>query len=160
MGTVIESAGLSTDCTNTVDESLWRVSGTSSGYLMASITAGMNGRISRFCSTQSRARFQSDPQDLQPSRSGHPTSKPPHQPKCTCPLARTYARTQPRTKHPRTQTTHLAGVERLERGIRGAFLYLVARVPHCSRYHRHNLTVSSRSAGYHGSRVKVEGVKN
>mmetsp|Transcript_64112 Transcript_64112/g.93853 ORF Transcript_64112/g.93853 Transcript_64112/m.93853 type:complete len:229 (-) Transcript_64112:1063-1749(-) len=48
MGTVMESAGLSTDCTKTVDDSLCSVSGTASGNLMASITAGINGRMSRF----------------------------------------------------------------------------------------------------------------
>jgi hypothetical protein len=41
-------AGLSTDCTKTVEESLCSVSGTSSGFLIASITAGMKGRMSRF----------------------------------------------------------------------------------------------------------------
>merc|ERR1719183_3144030 len=48
MGTAIDSAGLSTDCTNTVEDSLGRGSGTSLGFSMASITAGMKGRMSLF----------------------------------------------------------------------------------------------------------------
>mmetsp|Transcript_15787 Transcript_15787/g.37735 ORF Transcript_15787/g.37735 Transcript_15787/m.37735 type:complete len:264 (-) Transcript_15787:670-1461(-) len=46
MGTVMASAGESTDCTNTVDESLCTVSETSSGFLMALMSAGTKGLMS------------------------------------------------------------------------------------------------------------------
>mmetsp|Transcript_9670 Transcript_9670/g.23949 ORF Transcript_9670/g.23949 Transcript_9670/m.23949 type:complete len:226 (-) Transcript_9670:568-1245(-) len=45
-GTVMESAGESTDCTNTVDESVCTVSGTSSGAWMALMRAGTKGLMS------------------------------------------------------------------------------------------------------------------
>mmetsp|Transcript_33469 Transcript_33469/g.52079 ORF Transcript_33469/g.52079 Transcript_33469/m.52079 type:complete len:206 (-) Transcript_33469:4-621(-) len=48
MGTAMERAGLSTDCTNTVDESLCKHSGISEGFWMESITAGMKGLMSLF----------------------------------------------------------------------------------------------------------------
>mmetsp|Transcript_68334 Transcript_68334/g.142421 ORF Transcript_68334/g.142421 Transcript_68334/m.142421 type:complete len:423 (+) Transcript_68334:2010-3278(+) len=48
MGTVIASAAESTDCTNTVDESLCTVSGTSEGFWIALMSSGTKGLMSRF----------------------------------------------------------------------------------------------------------------